>query len=93
MLVLQLETLKDVKDENVNVNVKDDTMKVKDDTMTWKWSEFCDHVNENVDMNDEDKPKVDTVDDVLESAPLAPPGDDDAAIKDDAKAAIKAFTQ
>ena len=43
-------------------------------------------------MTDEEKPKVDTVDYVLEPAPPAPPADDDAANKDDvaeAKAAIK----
>lgn len=52
-------------------------------------SEFCDHVNKNVDVSLEEKPKVDTVDYVLEPAPPAPADDD----KDDvaeAKAAIKA---
>jgi len=46
-------------------------------------------------VTDEEKPKVDTVDYVLEPAPPAPPADD-AATKDDvaeAKAAIKASSK
>ena len=47
-------------------------------------------------MTDEEKPKVDTVDYVLEPAPPVPPADDAAANKDDiaeAKAAIKASSK
>ena len=56
------------------------------------FSEFCDHVNENVDTSLEEKPKFDTVDYVLEPAPPAPAEDekDDVA---EAKAAIKASTK
>ena len=47
-------------------------------------------------MTDEEKPKVDTVDYVLEPVPPPPPADDDAATKDgvaEAKATIKASTK
>lgn len=64
--------------------------------MYFNFSEFCGHVNENVDVTDEEKPKADTVDYVLEPAPPAPADDGKDDAKDDvaeAKAAIKASTK